>query len=51
MGYAAYETLEQHELAAMVHLVFLHAEDHLEAGLGGRRHARRELNTLTQKLV
>src|ERR1035438_4568835 len=41
--------LYQHELAAMVHLVLLGAEKHLEARLAGRHHPRRELDALRQE--
>jgi hypothetical protein len=36
---------------AVMHLVFLGAQQHLEAGFGWRRHARREFDAFREKVV
>jgi hypothetical protein len=43
--------LDQHQLAAVMHLVFLGAQQHLEAGFGRRRHAGGVADTLREKVV
>ena len=43
--------LDQHQLAAVMHLVFLGAHEHLKAGFGRRHHAGRNLDTLRDKFV
>lgn len=46
----AEESLDEHQLAAMVHLVFLGREQHLEAALARGRLARK-LNALSEEIV
>jgi hypothetical protein len=41
----------QHELTAVVHLVFLDAEQHLEACPARRRHSGRHGDPLAQKFI
>src|SRR3954466_14101831 len=47
----AEETLDEHELAAVVHLVLLGAHEHLEARLVGRLHAGGILDALVERFV
>src|ERR1017187_8511737 len=47
----AQHPFHHHELSAMMHLVFLHAENQLEAGLAGGRRAGRHAHALAQEIV
>ena len=47
----AEHALDQHELAAMVHLMFLHAHQHVETCAAGLRGARRHGDALPQEVV
>src|SRR6267154_417933 len=51
VGDDAEETLDEHELATVVHFVFFHGKNHLEAALGGRGHARGHLHRLGEEIV
>src|SRR6266566_6617600 len=51
VGDDAEETLDEHELAAVVHFVFFHGKNHLEAALGGRGHARGHLQRFGEENV
>ncbi len=45
------QTLHQHQLGAMMHLVFFQPEDHFEARLAGRGHPGRKGNGLGKEIV
>ena len=44
-------TLDEHELAAVVHLMFLYAKQHIEAAAAGRITSGRHGYTLAQEIV
>ena len=44
VGDDAEEALDEHQLAAVVHFVFLHGKNHFEAAFCGRGHARGHLH-------
>jgi len=50
VGHDSDYSFDQHELAAMVHFVFFHGEDHFEAAFIGRRHSGAHLNALGEKI-
>src|SRR2546429_5623270 len=51
VGDDAEEALDEHELPAVMHFVFFHGKNHLEAALGGRGHARGHLHRFGEEIV